>query len=56
MTAYTFLEQYDSATNGNNDTGWENAEYTELLTQSKTETDPAKRIRAFITSRSNFHG
>ncbi|MFC7686022.1 peptide ABC transporter substrate-binding protein [Ureibacillus sp. GCM10028918] len=42
--AYTFLEQYDSADNGNNDTGWENADYTALLKQSNTETDPEKRI------------
>lgn len=42
--AYTFLEQYDSAENGNNDTGWENAEYTALLKQSNAETDPDKRI------------
>ena len=34
--AYTFLEMYDSAKNGNNDTGWENAEYTALLKQSNT--------------------
>ncbi|MBM7609550.1 oligopeptide transport system substrate-binding protein [Lysinibacillus composti] len=42
--AYTFLEQYDSAKNGNNDTGWENAEFTKLLKQSQVETDPEKRI------------
>ncbi|RHW35039.1 peptide ABC transporter substrate-binding protein [Lysinibacillus yapensis] len=42
--AYTFLEQYDSAKNGNNDTGWENAEYTALLHQSNAETDQEKRI------------
>ncbi|MBD8026578.1 peptide ABC transporter substrate-binding protein [Ureibacillus sp. Re31] len=42
--AYTFLEMYDSAENGNNDTGWENAEYAELLKQSNAETDPAKRL------------
>ena len=42
--AYTFLEMYNSANNGNNQTGWENAEYTTLLKQSTTETDPAKRI------------
>jgi len=41
--AYTFLEMYNSANNGNNQTGWENAEYTTLLKQSTTETDPAKR-------------
>ncbi|MFY3791200.1 peptide ABC transporter substrate-binding protein [Ureibacillus sp. MALMAid1270] len=42
--AYTFLEMYDSATNGNNDTGWENAEYTALLQKSNTETDPEARL------------
>lgn len=42
--AYTFLEMYNSATNGNNDTGWENAEYTALLNQSNTESDPDKRL------------
>ncbi|MBD8026573.1 peptide ABC transporter substrate-binding protein [Ureibacillus sp. Re31] len=41
---YTFLEMYNSAENGNNDTGWENAEYTKLLEQSNSETDPAKRL------------
>ncbi|WP_036200660.1 peptide ABC transporter substrate-binding protein [Ureibacillus sinduriensis] len=42
--AYTFLEMYNSADNGNNDTGWENAEYTALLEQSNKEQDPAKRL------------
>lgn len=42
--AYTFLEQYDSAQNGNNDTGWENPEYTRLLRESNKETDPEKRL------------
>ena len=42
--AYTFLEQYDSASNGNNDTGWENPKYTELLTKSNAETDSAARL------------
>ncbi|HWL22817.1 MAG TPA: peptide ABC transporter substrate-binding protein [Ureibacillus sp.] len=42
--AYTFLEQYDSAKNGNNDTGWENAEYANLLKQSVVETDPEARL------------
>ena len=42
--AYTFLEMYNSADNGNNDTGWENAEFTKLLDQSNAETDPAKRL------------
>lgn len=42
--AYTFLEMYNSAENGNNDTGWENPEYTALLEQSNKESDPAKRL------------
>ncbi len=42
--AYTFLEQYDSAENGNNDTGWENPEYAALLKQSISETDEEARI------------
>ena len=42
--AYTFLEMYSTADNGNNDTGWENAEYKELMKQSVAETDPAKRL------------
>ena len=42
--AYTFLEMYSTADNGNNDTGWENAEYTALMKQSVAETDPAKRL------------
>lgn len=52
--SYTFLEQYDSATNGNNDTGWENPEYTKLLTQSKTETDPAKRLELLLQAEEIF--
>lgn len=42
--AYTFLEQYDSADNGNNDTGWENPKYAELLEKSIAETDADARI------------
>jgi len=42
--AYTFLEMYDTAANGNNDTGWESAEYKKLLDQSNVEADPAKRL------------
>lgn len=41
--AYTFLESYDSAENGNNDTGWENPKYAELLKQSLSETDADAR-------------
>ncbi|KOS69534.1 ABC transporter substrate-binding protein [Lysinibacillus contaminans] len=42
--AYSFLEQYITADNGNNDTGWENAEYKKLMQQSLVETDSAKRL------------
>lgn len=42
--AYSFLEQFNSAANGNNDTGWENAQYAELLKQSTTETDQKARL------------
>lgn len=42
--AYSFLEMFDTAKNGNNDTGWENPKYTELMKQSTTETDAAKRV------------
>ncbi|MCP1146362.1 peptide ABC transporter substrate-binding protein [Lysinibacillus endophyticus] len=42
--AYTFLEMYATADNGNNDTGWENPEYKSLIEQSNKETDPAKRL------------
>ena len=42
--ASSFLEQYTTADNGNNDTGWENAEYKKLMEQSIVETDSAKRL------------
>lgn len=41
--AYTFLEMYNSAENGNNDTGWSNAQYAELLKQATVEADAEKR-------------
>lgn len=37
--ASSFLGMYDTADNGNNDTGWENEEYTALLKQAELETD-----------------
>lgn len=45
--AYTFLERYDAADNGNNDTGWENKEYTDLMKKSIQEKDEAKRLQLF---------
>ena len=41
--AFNFLELYRDANGGNNDTGWENPEYKELLIASQKETDEAKR-------------
>ncbi|WP_312095499.1 peptide ABC transporter substrate-binding protein [Niallia sp.] len=41
--AFNFLELYRDADGGNNDTGWENAEYKKLLNASQKETDEAKR-------------
>ncbi len=52
--AYTFLEQYDSAENGNNDTGWENPKYTDLLTQSIAATDPAARLDLMLQAEEIF--
>ncbi|WP_042144076.1 peptide ABC transporter substrate-binding protein [Paucisalibacillus sp. EB02] len=40
--AINFLEIFNSV-GGNNYTNWEDAEYQELLAQSRTETDPAAR-------------
>lgn len=45
--AYTFLERYNSAKNGNNDTGWEDKAYTDLMKKSVQETDEAKRLALF---------
>lgn len=41
---YTFLEMYSTADNGNNDTGWENPKYKDLMKKSVAEKDPAKRL------------
>lgn len=38
-----FIDLMES-TNGNNDTGWKNAEYDRLLALSRRETDPKKRL------------
>lgn len=38
-----FLEMFRDADTGNNQTGWENEEFKNLLDQSQKETDPAKR-------------
>ena len=46
--AFSFLEMYNSAANGNNDTGWENAKFADLLKQSMSEADPAKRTAILL--------
>ncbi|MFS0558483.1 peptide ABC transporter substrate-binding protein [Brevibacillus sp. 179-C9.3 HS] len=38
-----FLEMFQEKDGGNNDTGWENSKYKELLNQSALEQDPEKR-------------
>lgn len=38
-----FLELYKDKDGGNNDTGWENKEYKQLLNDSAKETDQTKR-------------
>ena len=39
----TFIELMES-TNGNNNTGWKNAEYDRLMTLERNEIDPARRM------------
>ncbi|MFK8243102.1 MULTISPECIES: peptide ABC transporter substrate-binding protein [unclassified Facklamia] len=41
--ASSFLSMYDTAENGNNDTGWSNEAFTKLLKDAELETDAAKR-------------
>ncbi|MEH7123626.1 peptide ABC transporter substrate-binding protein [Bacillus sp. JJ1503] len=41
--AINFLEMYRDADGGNNNTGWENKEFQDLLAKSALEGDPAKR-------------
>ncbi|MBK0347292.1 peptide ABC transporter substrate-binding protein [Aerococcaceae bacterium zg-ZJ1578] len=41
--ASSFLSMYDTAENGNNDTGWSNESFTKLLKDAELETDAAKR-------------
>lgn len=45
---------YNSAENGNNQTGWSNQEYTDLLKASTTETDPAKRTELLLKAEAIF--
>jgi len=43
--AINFLEMYRDADGGNNNTGWENAKFKELIIKSATEGDAAKRLQ-----------
>ncbi len=43
--AINFLEMYRDADGGNNNTGWENAKFKELIVNSATEGDAAKRLQ-----------
>lgn len=49
-----YLEMFRDQNTGNNDTGWENARYQELLKLSATENDPAKRTQLFAEAEEIF--
>lgn len=49
-----YLEMFRDAKTGNNDTGWENARYKELLQQSAMESDPEKRKQLFAEAEQIF--
>lgn len=42
--ATTYLDNFKTIENGNNQAGWENEEYTALLDKAMFELDPAKRL------------
>ncbi|MGG4452533.1 peptide ABC transporter substrate-binding protein [Brevibacillus porteri] len=42
-----YLEMFRDGNTGNNDTGWEDPRYQELLKQASVETDPEKRKQLF---------
>lgn len=46
--ATTFLDMYRTAENGNNDTGWENADFKAKLDQANQEQDSEKRIALLL--------
>jgi oligopeptide transport system substrate-binding protein len=52
--AINFLELYRDAKGGNNDTGWENPEFKELLAKSATEADPEVRQQILKDAESIF--
>ena len=46
--ASTFLDMYRTADNGNNDTGWENADFKAKLDEANKEQDEAKRTQLLV--------
>ncbi|WP_281869287.1 peptide ABC transporter substrate-binding protein [Brevibacillus parabrevis] len=49
-----YLEMFRDAKTGNNDTGWEDERYKELLKQSALESDPEKRKQLFAEAEQIF--
>src|SRR5699024_1452927 len=52
--AISFLDMYRTADNGNNDTGWENEEYKNLIDESASEEDPAARTQMLLDAEAIF--
>lgn len=46
--AISFLDMYRTADHGNNDTGWENEEYKNLIDGANAEADPAARTQMLL--------
>jgi oligopeptide transport system substrate-binding protein len=46
LDAFTFLDMWVEG-RGNNNTGWANAKYKDLLSRASVEVDPAKRLELF---------
>jgi len=49
-----YLEMFRDQSTGNNDTGWENERYKELLKQSASENDPEKRNKLLAEAETIF--
>lgn len=52
--AISFLDMYRTAETGNNDTGWENEEFKNLIDQSASEEDPAARTQMLVDAEAIF--
>ena len=52
--AISFLDMYRTADTGNNDTGWENEEYKNLIDESAAEEDPATRTQMLLDAEAIF--